>query len=78
MTRLDAQASNAVVAGIVSVCSFNAHALIDPGSIHFYVSVYFAFRLGGPPEPLDQPFWVGASMGESLLVTFMYRSCVIL
>ena len=77
MTRQDAQASNAVVAGILSVCSFDAHALIDPGSTHSYVSIYFASQFGGPPEPLDQPFWVGTPMEESLSVTSMYRSCLV-
>uniref|UniRef100_A0A1U7X472 Uncharacterized protein LOC104230539 n=1 Tax=Nicotiana sylvestris TaxID=4096 RepID=A0A1U7X472_NICSY len=43
-TRQDAQASNAVVTGILSVCSFDALALIDPGSTHSYVSSYFALR----------------------------------
>ena len=77
LTRQDAQASNAVVADILSICSFDAHALIDPGSTHSYVSIYFASQFGGPPEPLDQPFWVGTPMGESLLVTFVHRSCLV-
>ena len=66
-----------VVAGILSVCSFDAHALIDPSSPHSHVSIYFASRFRGPPEPLDQPFWFDTLMGESLLVNFVYRSCVV-
>ncbi|XP_070008554.1 uncharacterized protein [Nicotiana sylvestris] len=38
-TRQDAQASNAVVTGILSICSFGALALIDPGSTHAYIRV---------------------------------------
>uniref|UniRef100_A0A1U7Y0C0 Uncharacterized protein LOC104243127 n=1 Tax=Nicotiana sylvestris TaxID=4096 RepID=A0A1U7Y0C0_NICSY len=41
-TRQDAQASNDVVTCILSVCSFDTLALIDPGSTHSYVSSHFA------------------------------------
>nr|XP_009799228.1 PREDICTED: uncharacterized protein LOC104245333 [Nicotiana sylvestris] len=44
VTRQDAQASNAMVTCILSVCSFDALALIDLGSNHSYVSSYFALR----------------------------------
>ena len=53
LTRQDAQASNVVVASILSVCSFDAHALIDPSSTHSYVLVYFASQFAGSPEPLE-------------------------
>ena len=49
----DAQASNAVVPFILSICSSNAHALIDPDFTYSYVSLYFASRLGGSPKPLS-------------------------
>lgn len=49
LTRQDDQASNAVVTGILSICSFDALALIDPGSTHSYMSSYFALRLDRQP-----------------------------
>ena len=66
-----------VVAGILYVYSFNAQALIDPGSTHSYVSTYFASQFGGSLEPLDQLFWVSTLIEESFLVTSMYRSSMV-
>ncbi|XP_075092569.1 uncharacterized protein LOC142172781 [Nicotiana tabacum] len=76
-TRQDAQASNAVVTCILSVCSFDALALIDPGSIHSYVSSYFALRFSRQPELLNDPFLVATPIGESLLAEYVYRACQI-
>ncbi|XP_070016989.1 uncharacterized protein [Nicotiana sylvestris] len=76
-TRQDAQASNAVVTGILSVCSFDALTLIDPGSTHFYVSSYFALRFSRQPELLNDPFLVTTPIEESLLAEYIYRACQI-
>ncbi|XP_070028685.1 uncharacterized protein [Nicotiana sylvestris] len=73
----DAQASNVVVTGILSVCSFDALALIDPGSTHSYVSSYFSLRFSRQPEPLNDPFLVATHVGESLLAKYVYRACQI-
>ncbi|XP_033509070.2 uncharacterized protein [Nicotiana tomentosiformis] len=74
-TRQDDQASNAVVRGILSVCSFDALALIDPGSTHSYVSLYFALRFSRKHELLNDPFIVATPIGESLLAEYVYRAC---
>ncbi|XP_070049382.1 uncharacterized protein [Nicotiana tomentosiformis] len=71
----DAQASNAVVTGILSICSFDALALIDPGSTHSYVSSYFDLRFGRQPELLNDPFLVATPVGEFLLAEYVYRAC---
>ncbi|XP_075088486.1 uncharacterized protein LOC142170470 [Nicotiana tabacum] len=76
-TGQDAQASNVVVTGILSVCSFDALALIDPGSTHSYVSSYFSLRFSRQPEPLNDPFLVVTPVGESLLAKYVYRACQI-
>ncbi|XP_009766081.1 uncharacterized protein [Nicotiana sylvestris] len=76
-TRQDAQASNAMVTCILSVCSFDALALIDPGSIHSYVSSYFALRFSRQPELLNDLFLVATPVGESLLAEYVYRACQI-
>nr|XP_009784823.1 PREDICTED: uncharacterized protein LOC104233178 [Nicotiana sylvestris] len=76
-TRHDAQSSNAVVIGILSVCSFDALALIDPGSTHSYVSSYFALRFSRQSELLNDPFLVATPVGESLLAEYVYRACQI-
>ncbi|XP_070026351.1 uncharacterized protein [Nicotiana sylvestris] len=76
-TRQDAQASNAVVTCILSVCSFDVLALIDPGYTHSYVSSYFALKFGRQPELLNDPFLDATPIGESLLVEYVYRACQI-
>ncbi|XP_075083259.1 uncharacterized protein LOC142167008 [Nicotiana tabacum] len=76
-TRQDAQTSNAVVTSIVSVCSFDALALIDPGSTHSYVSSYFALRFSRQPELLNDPFLVATPVGEFLLAEYVYLACQI-
>ncbi|CAJ2662068.1 unnamed protein product [Trifolium pratense] len=54
LTRQDAQASNAVVTGILSICSQEAHVLFDPGATHSFVSLWFASRLGKNSSFLDE------------------------
>ncbi|XP_070053795.1 uncharacterized protein [Nicotiana tomentosiformis] len=76
-SREDDQASNVVVTRILSVCSFDALALIDPGSTHSCVSSYFALRFSRQPELLNDPFLVATPIGESLLVEYVYRACQI-
>ncbi|XP_070018211.1 uncharacterized protein [Nicotiana sylvestris] len=76
-TRQDAQASNTVVICILFVCSFDALALIDPGSTHSYVSSYFSLRFSRQPELLNDPFLVVTPVGESLLAEYAYRACQI-
>ncbi|XP_070011008.1 uncharacterized protein [Nicotiana sylvestris] len=76
-TTQDAQASNAMVTCILSVCSVDALALIDPGSTHSYVSSYFALRFSRQPELLNDPFLVAIPVGESLLAEYVYCACQI-
>ncbi|XP_070040635.1 uncharacterized protein [Nicotiana tomentosiformis] len=76
-TRQDAQASNTVVISILSVCSFDAFALIYPGSTHSYVSSYFALSFVRQPELLNDLFLVDTPVGESLLDEYVYRACQI-
>nr|XP_009787294.1 PREDICTED: uncharacterized protein LOC104235273 [Nicotiana sylvestris] len=66
-----------VVTSILSVCSFDALALIDPGSTHSYVSSYFALRFNRQPELLNESFLVATPVGECLLAEYMYRACQI-
>ncbi|WMV24899.1 hypothetical protein MTR67_018284 [Solanum verrucosum] len=77
LTKQDVQASNAVVTCILSVFSFDAHALIDPGSTHSYVSSYFALRFDRQLEMLNHPFLISTPVGNSLLVEYEYRDCQI-
>lgn len=64
-----------MVTGILSFCSFDAYALIDPGSTNSYVSSYFAVRFDRQLEMLNCPFLVATLVGDSLLVEYVYRDC---
>ena len=46
LTQQDAQASNAVVAGTISVCFLDARVLLDPSATHSFVFPVFASKSG--------------------------------
>ncbi|KAJ1430370.1 Aspartic peptidase domain superfamily [Sesbania bispinosa] len=77
MTRQDAQASNVVVTGILSICSRDAHVLFDPGATHSFVSLSFASQPGKSPSYLDETLAVTTPVGEILLADCVYLSCVV-
>jgi len=78
LTRQDAQASNAVVTGILPIDSQNAHVLFDSGATYFFISTFFATTLGRDPSPLGEFLIVATPMGHSLLANSVYKSCEIL
>nr|XP_009766337.1 PREDICTED: uncharacterized protein LOC104217729 [Nicotiana sylvestris] len=75
--RKKAKTRGAFSGGILSIYSFDALALIDPGSTHFYVSSYFALRFSRHPDLLNGPFLVATPVGKSLLPEYVYRACQI-
>jgi len=74
-TQRDAQASNAVVTGTLTVCSHEACVLFDSGSTYSYVSSLFAKKFSRDPEMLDREVIVSTPMGDSLCVKYVYKSC---
>lgn len=66
--RQDAQSSNVVVTGILSVCSVFTHVLFDPSSTHSYVSHIFAKHFSKELVRIKKPFLMATSAGEALLV----------
>ena len=54
-----------------------ASILFDPGSTFSYVSSSFANGLNLPCELLDIPIRVSTSVGESVVVEKVYRSCLV-
>ncbi|XP_072064475.1 uncharacterized protein [Arachis hypogaea] len=77
LTRQDAQASNAVVAGTLQVCSLDARMLFDMGFHYSYVSPHLASRFDKQHELLSHPFHVGTPLGVSMVVRVVFRSCVV-
>ena len=46
LTHQDAQASNIIIAGTLSVCYLDDKILIDPGATNSFVSPVFATKMG--------------------------------
>nr|XP_016507966.1 PREDICTED: uncharacterized protein LOC107825602 [Nicotiana tabacum] len=74
-SRQDLESSPDVVTGILSVFSIDMYALIDPGSTLSYISPFVASKWDREPELLHKSFKVSTSMGESVVVRRVYRSC---
>ncbi|XP_070050461.1 uncharacterized protein [Nicotiana tomentosiformis] len=72
-TRIEVVASDVVIIGIVSVCHKDAFILVDPR----YVSSYFSRYLDMPVSPLFRLFMYILSVGDSIIVECMYRSCAV-
>ncbi|QHO13950.1 DNA/RNA polymerases superfamily protein [Arachis hypogaea] len=77
LTRQDAQASNAVVAGTLQICSLDARVLFDTGSHYSYVSPHLASHFDKQPELLSHPFHVGTPLGVSTVVRVVFRFCIV-
>ncbi|XP_070047188.1 uncharacterized protein [Nicotiana tomentosiformis] len=74
---LDALALDVVITGIISVCSRDASVLFDPGSTYSYVSSLFAHFLGVPHKSLGTHVYVSTPVGDSVVVDWIYRSCIV-
>ena len=66
--RSEAETSDAVITGNLSVCDCMASVLFDSGSTFSYVSSSFANGLNLPCELLDMPIRVSTPVGESVIV----------
>ncbi|XP_015163797.1 uncharacterized protein [Solanum tuberosum] len=75
--RPEAEASDAVITGIVSVCHRPASVLFDPGSTFSYVFTYFASGLELTCDCMYVPIRVSTPVGEPLVVNRVYRSCLV-
>ncbi|WMV30894.1 hypothetical protein MTR67_024279 [Solanum verrucosum] len=75
--RLEAEASDAVITGIILICHRPAIVLFDSSSTYSYVSTYFASSLDILCESLDLPVHVSTPVGDSVVVDRMYRLCIV-
>ncbi|XP_070025911.1 uncharacterized protein [Nicotiana sylvestris] len=71
--RPEVDSSDAVILGIVLVCSRDASILFDPGFIYSYVSSYFASYLVVPRDSLIAPVYVSTPMGDFIIVDRVYH-----
>ncbi|XP_070036905.1 uncharacterized protein [Nicotiana tomentosiformis] len=77
LARPEADSSNAVITGIVTVCHRYASILFDLGSTYSYVSSYFASYMVMPRDSLIAFVYVSTFVGDSIMVDHVYRSCVV-
>ncbi|XP_070032911.1 uncharacterized protein [Nicotiana tomentosiformis] len=77
-SRTDVVASDAVITDIVLVCHIDASTLFDPGSTYSYVSSKFTRCLDIPRESLVSSVHVSTSVGDTIIVDRVYRSCVVI
>ncbi|XP_070022649.1 uncharacterized protein [Nicotiana sylvestris] len=76
--RQTVEASPDIVTGILTVQSHDVYALINPGSTLSYVTPFVTMEFGIELEQLHEPFSVSTPVGESILATRAYRSCVVM
>ena len=76
-SKTEAKASDALIIGTILVCEQMANELFDPGLTHSYVPVRFTsdFEMC---DILDVSIHVSTPVGESIIVTPVYRACSIL
>ncbi|PPY92736.1 hypothetical protein C5P31_25780, partial [Escherichia coli] len=75
--RQDQESSPDVVTGMLTICSHDAYALIDPGSTLSYITPFVARKFGIVPEILSDPFAVSTPVGESIIARRVYRGCTV-
>uniref|UniRef100_A0A2N9GS05 RNA-directed DNA polymerase n=1 Tax=Fagus sylvatica TaxID=28930 RepID=A0A2N9GS05_FAGSY len=76
LTQQDANASNAVITGIIQVSSAYACVLFDPGATHSFVSVVFAKKHNLESIPLDIELCVDTPVGGVVIASDICKSCV--
>ncbi|XP_070019851.1 uncharacterized protein [Nicotiana sylvestris] len=75
--RPEAESSDAIITGVVSVSNKDALVLFDSGSTYSYMSSYFASYLVVPRDSLSAPVYVPTPVGDAIIVDRVYRSCVV-
>ena len=79
MTHKDAQSTSNVVVGILRIHTLFARALINPDSIHFFVSVSFTGLLAMSIDNMDFDLYVATPLGEYVVVNKTLRDyCVMI
>lgn len=75
--KYEARVSDVVITCTIPVCERMTNVLLDPGSTCSYVSVSFVFMFGMIYNVLYAPIHVSTLVGESIIVTYVYRACPI-
>ncbi|XP_070002668.1 uncharacterized protein [Nicotiana sylvestris] len=74
----DAETSDSIITGTISVCNRAVLVLFDPVSTYSYVSSYFTTYLVVPRDSLSAPIYVSILVGDSIIVDRVFRYCVVI
>ena len=73
--RKEVEETPDVVTGMLQVFNFYMYALLDPGANLSFVSPYVAMKFSIDPEILLEPYYVYNLVGESIVVSRVFRGC---
>ncbi|KAF5454930.1 hypothetical protein F2P56_024559 [Juglans regia] len=77
LTPVDAEASNDVVTGKLSLFSRHASILFDSGATHSFISNHYAPLAEKIPEPLEPSMYVATPSGDHIICDSMLIGCPI-
>ena len=78
MTHRDTHATFDVVTCTLRIHTLFARVLIDPGSMHFFVSVSFVGLLDMHVTTMDFDLIVATPMGDSVVASKMLKNCPVM
>ena len=78
LTQQDVQASNAVMAGTISIRFLDARVLLDPGATNSFVSPVFASKSGWQTSRMVIPLFVVTPLSDSLDSDVFLSNCPVL
>ncbi|XP_070004741.1 uncharacterized protein [Nicotiana sylvestris] len=75
--RQDQESSPDVMTGMLTICSHDVYALIDPGFTLSCITPFVAKKFGIVPEILSDPFAVSIPVRESIIAKHVYQGYTI-
>ena len=76
MTHRDAQATSDVVIGTLQIHTLFARTLIDPSSMHSFISISFVGLLGMSIDNINFDLFVATPLGDFVVVNKILRDLV--
>ncbi|KAL0313393.1 UNVERIFIED_CONTAM: hypothetical protein Sradi_5738600 [Sesamum radiatum] len=77
MTREEAPASNNVISGMILLFDVEAYVLIDPGSMHSYISSELASKIPDENSPLGYNLMIYLPVGGGVVVNIVRKGSLV-
>ena len=78
MTHRDAQATSDVVIGTLQIHTLFSRTLIDPSSMHSFISISFVGLLGMSIDNINFDLFVTTPLGDFVVVNKILRNCCVM